>query len=228
MNLPDILEKINYEGSQEPTYDVLVNLMERWCAEIPFSTMHLRLNGDYEYSEEDFYRRIITDGVGGICNEQHSVFSIVLNEFGYTYSHHAMKPNGETNWNEYCVLVVEIDEEKYLVNLACRHHKVNFPIKLKGGLQENRVPVEGLEDGNYKVTSQRRGGGYQVIDMSKTVDWKWLKESWDNEVSRQEDSDHKVVVDEYVSIIDPFLKFYYKGRFFRCMNAGELKYNGDL
>lgn len=121
MNITAFLERIAYQNEIEPTLDVLTQLQHHFLLAVPFENLYIQRKIPLDYSPDGAFNKIVINGRGGVCYEANGLFHDALTALGYKVNFIGAEMNsgnpftGEFN---HMALVVELDEEKYLVDVG--------------------------------------------------------------------------------------------------------------
>jgi len=125
MNLQECLDVIGYTGTPQVNVQDMEVIFEKFCKKIPFSTVHS--DGQLKaYSGTDFYDRVITQQVGGVCMELAYVLDYILSEIGFTTTYAGFSPVPENGM----LVKVSINNEDWILNPSSRATGLCKPIKL--------------------------------------------------------------------------------------------------
>jgi N-hydroxyarylamine O-acetyltransferase len=137
--MPDLnayLERIGYQGSREPTLETLTAIHRAHLMTIPYENLDLQLGRSLPLGEVPAFEKIVGQGRGGWCYEMNGLLAWVLIELGYDLTLLASgvmeQPQGDGSEGEHLVLLVNIDERPYLVDVGFGNGLID-PIPMEPG-----------------------------------------------------------------------------------------------
>lgn len=136
------LERIHYKGSIDVSKETLYNIHTAHALNIPFENLDVYFKKPVYLDKQSLYKKIVINKRGGYCFEMNGLLSIVLKELGFKVSNllaRITKDNGITyNAKTHQVLCVEIDNDKYLLDVGFGNHGLAAPILLKPGKEQEQ------------------------------------------------------------------------------------------
>jgi N-hydroxyarylamine O-acetyltransferase len=121
MNIKTYLERINYTGSLEPTYETLRNIHRQHLLTIPYENLDIHLGRRLELNEEKFFEKIVLEKRGGWCYEMNGLLAWVLRELGFEVQYLSGAVNREKNGanadGNHLVLLVNL-EQPYIADVG--------------------------------------------------------------------------------------------------------------
>ena len=165
MNVDEILDRIEYTGSREPSLDVLIALQHAYLYTVPFENLDIHARVKISLDTQKFYDKIILNHRGGFCYENNALFSFLLDALGYDVSILAAKMT-DRNINSpgysHMVLRVKLDQD-YLVDVG-NGKSVRDPMPIPGEV------VSRSEGIRYKV-GQYSDNEYALFYRTDETDW---------------------------------------------------------
>lgn len=149
MQLETYLQRIAYQGTQEPTLRVLNALQEAHLNAIPYENLNIHLRRKLPLGLSQAYQKIVLEQRGGWCFEMNTLFAWALQEIGFQVqilSSGVLRPNGQTPDGDHMILLVTLEGENYLADV---------------GFGDGSVPVLPLREGTYPT-------GFLEYRMSQT------------------------------------------------------------
>lgn len=131
-NLDAYLERINYHGSKEPTYETLSDLHIAHTFNIPFENLDVFFHKPLPLDKESVYKKLVEQKRGGYCFEMNALFAVVLRELGFKVTD--LLAAGRLHQ----VLMVEVDDKKYLVDVGFGNDGISAPLLLEEGLEQQQ------------------------------------------------------------------------------------------
>ena len=83
MKIKAYIERINYKGSLEPTFDTLRDLQFAHLRTVPFENLSIHAKEPIVLHEESLFDKIVTCRRGGFCYELNGLFAALLRELGF-------------------------------------------------------------------------------------------------------------------------------------------------
>ncbi|MFT5132330.1 MAG: N-hydroxyarylamine O-acetyltransferase [Gammaproteobacteria bacterium] len=120
INIERCLDRINYQGSREPSLETLKALQLAFVYAIPFENLDIHLQRKIELSAENSYRKIIDERRGGFCYECNTLFHSMLEMLGFDVKFVAATMQLPIAMNiefEHMALMVRLDDV-YLVDVG--------------------------------------------------------------------------------------------------------------
>lgn len=123
MKLKPFLDRIKYKHVPRADYDTLSILQQLFVLNIPFENLNIHLGIPLNYSAENVYHKIVTEGRGGLCYENNSLFYEVLKNIGYKVDFinaemYTGTPLKNSDAFKHMTLLVHIGKESYLVDVG--------------------------------------------------------------------------------------------------------------
>jgi N-hydroxyarylamine O-acetyltransferase len=84
MNVTRYLGRIGYQGSREPSLDILAKLGLTHLRNVPFENLDIHLGRTISLELEALYQKIVVHRRGGFCYELNGLFAWMLEEFGFS------------------------------------------------------------------------------------------------------------------------------------------------
>lgn len=83
MNVKAYLERINYQGSLNPTAETLRNLQVAHLLAVPFENLSIHAGQLIILDDEALFRKIVENRRGGFCYEANGLFAALLRALGF-------------------------------------------------------------------------------------------------------------------------------------------------
>lgn len=83
LDIKTFLQRINYQGSTEPTLATLKGLQRAFLLSVPFENLDIHFEDKTELSFADFYDKIVKQRRGGISYECNGLFYAMLRAMGF-------------------------------------------------------------------------------------------------------------------------------------------------
>ena len=156
----EYLTRINYSGSKEPAVEVLTELHRCHILAVPFENLSVYGKEKIELSKEWLFEKIVRRHRGGFCFELNTMFSFLLDYFGFEYTTHAASVlSSERGFQgppfDHLVLMVKVGGELLLTNVGFGD---SFWLPLRfTGLQEHQEQ----QSGTYRI---RKSGDDHIYE----------------------------------------------------------------
>ena len=85
----EYLARIHYTGPKEPTIEVLTELQQCHILSVPFENLSVYGREKIILSKDWLFEKIVRRLRGGFCYELSTMFSFLLDYFGFEYQTHA-------------------------------------------------------------------------------------------------------------------------------------------
>ncbi len=163
MEIKKYLERIQYEGVTEPSYEVLATLQQQHLLHVPFE--NLDIHNHIKIDLTNLFDKIVTMKRGGFCYELNGLFYKLLKALDFTVKIVSARVfDGTKNYTpefDHMTLLVKIKDANYLVDVGFGEFSLH-PIKLE--LDKNNTDLRGIFrvedfDDNYKVVKKMNADG---------------------------------------------------------------------
>ena len=174
MKIQPYLDRIQYTGSVEPSFETLTSLVQKHVFSVPFENLDVQLGRALSIEQEDAYEKIVLNGRGGWCYEQNGLFGWVLSELGFDVTRVAAgvmrEQKGESSAASHLTLIVSCpgSSTRYLVDVGFGGSMFK-PIALQDA-EHSQPPFElGLErlDDRYWRFWEDPGDGRFTYDFEE-------------------------------------------------------------
>lgn len=165
MNVDEILNRIEYTGSREPSLDVLIALQHAYLYTVPFENLDIHARVKIKLDTQKFYEKIILNHRGGFCYESNALFSFLLDALGFDVSILAAKmTNSEISSPGYSHMALKVSlDQDYLVDVG-NGQSVRDPMPIPGDV------ISQSEGIRYKV-GQYSSHEYALFYRTEETDW---------------------------------------------------------
>lgn len=86
MNLDAYFDRIDYQGSREPSLATLQKIHRAHLQAVPFENLDIHIPRPIQLNREALFKKIVTEHRGGFCFEQNGFFAYVLQDLGFEVS----------------------------------------------------------------------------------------------------------------------------------------------
>jgi len=122
-NLAAYLERIGYEGNTRPTLQALKSIVLQHALVIPFENLNPLLRLPVKLDVESLAAKMVEQKRGGYCFEQNLLLKYALDEMGFATTGMSARalwqvPVQAITPRDHMVLLVEVEEEAYLVDVG--------------------------------------------------------------------------------------------------------------
>ena len=163
MDIKKYLERINYLGPVDPTFEVLSKLQIMHLLNVPFENWDIHTNKKIDLT--NLFDKIVNRKRGGFCYELNGLFYELLNDIGFTVKMVSARVyEGKEDYSpefDHMALIVKIKNGDYLVDVGFGEFSY-CPIKIELNKETNDsrgiFRIETFNE-NYKVVKKRNSGG---------------------------------------------------------------------
>lgn len=177
MDIKKYLERINYVGPINPTFEVLSKLQVLHLLNVPFENLDIHNNIKIDLT--NLFNKIVVRKRGGFCYELNGLFYELLKEIGFTIKMVSARVYDSKGCYgeefDHMALIGTIEDDNFLVDVGFGEFSL-YPIKIE--LNKETSDPRGIFiietfDENYKVIKK------------KNVDGKFIPEYLFSEKERQ-------------------------------------------
>jgi N-hydroxyarylamine O-acetyltransferase len=164
VNIDQYLQRLNYQGSREPTLATLQALHVAHMLAVPFENLDITLGREIVLDEEALWRKIVEKRRGGFCYELNGLFAWALRELGFrvTLLSAAVMGNGAFG-PEFDHLTLQVHlEEDWLADVGFGN-SFRYPLRLQPGI------VQAQDWGSYRLV---REDEYWILQTLEDTIWK--------------------------------------------------------
>ncbi|WP_246169850.1 arylamine N-acetyltransferase family protein [Alkalibaculum sporogenes] len=140
-NVGSYLERIKYKGKTDITYKTLYGLHTAHTLEIPFENLDVYYRKPISLDRESLFNKIVENKRGGYCFEMNGLFSFILEELGFKVTNLLARGtmDGKTYFAKtHQVLMVEIDDKRYLVDVGFGNDGITAPLLLEEEVEQQQ------------------------------------------------------------------------------------------
>jgi N-hydroxyarylamine O-acetyltransferase len=162
-NVKGYLERIKYDGRTDVSYETLYGLHVAHTLNVPFENLDVYCRKPILLDRESLYKKLVEDKRGGYCFEMNGLFSIVLKELGFKVTDLLARGtmDGKTYFAKlHQVLMVEIDDKRWLVDVGYGNNGITAPLLLEEGIDQQQFThtYRLLKDPKYGYALQKKEG----------------------------------------------------------------------
>lgn len=130
--LRDYLDRIEFTGKIDTSVECLTQLMRCHLFSIPFENLDVQRNHFVSLIPEEIVKKIIYSSRGGYCYEVNGIFAMALTAIGFKYQFCGARPMFYPTLRPktHVVLIVDIDNEKFVCDLGFGSFGIRAPISL--------------------------------------------------------------------------------------------------
>jgi len=173
LDLAGYFERVNYRGGNEPSLEVLQNLVAAHTRSIPFENLDPLLGVPVDdLGPAALFDKLVRRGRGGFCYEQNGLMGYVLAELGFRVRRLAgrvvwmVPPSSPLPAQTHTVLAVTFpgSQGSYLVDVGFGGQTPTSPLRLETGVQQTSREPYRLEDrGDGLVLQAQVRGEWQPL-----------------------------------------------------------------
>lgn len=139
INLYNYFERIGHEKPASPTLDTLQTLHRKHTESIPFENLNPFLGTEVKLDPQSLEQKMIHNKRGGYCFEQNLLFREVLRSIGFEAKGLAARirwnqPEDEITSRGHMLLLIEIDDQKYIADVGFGGLTLTAPLRLETGI----------------------------------------------------------------------------------------------
>lgn len=162
-NVEAYLKRINYEGKTDVSYEALYGLHVAHTLNVPFENLNVYFRKTVSLDRESLYKKIVENKRGGYCFEMNGLFSFVLQELGFKVTNLLARgtKDGITYFAKtHQVLMVEIDDKRYLADVGFGNDGITAPLILEAETDQKQFThtYRLLEDPKFGYILQEKEG----------------------------------------------------------------------
>lgn len=153
-NMDAYLERIGYRGKLDISLETLKELHIAHTFSIPFENLDIYFNRAPLLDKETLFNKLVVMKRGGYCFEMNGLFSMVLREIGFKVKD--LLAGGRLHQ----VLMVELDDKKYLVDVGYGNDGIAAPLLIEAGIEQEQFTntYRFITNPNYGYMLQRKVG----------------------------------------------------------------------
>jgi N-hydroxyarylamine O-acetyltransferase len=144
------LDRIKYEGNLEVAYETLYGIHVNHALRIPFENLDVYNKKPILLDKETLFHKIVESERGGYCFEMNGLLSIVLKELGFKVTDLLARAclEGEIFFAKlHHVMLVEINDKKWLVDVGFGGEGITAPVLVEEGLEQQQFA------NTYRITT---------------------------------------------------------------------------
>jgi N-hydroxyarylamine O-acetyltransferase len=152
MELEAYLRRIMYQGSREPTLEVLTALQEAHLNAVSYENLDIHLGRTVPLGLAWAYQKIVLKKRGGWCFEMNTLFAWALQEMGFAVqflSSGVLRPNGITPDGDHMILLIQLEQGAYLADVGFGDGSVSVLPLLEGTYQSGFLEYRMSYDHSY-------------------------------------------------------------------------------
>lgn len=166
LNIAAYLERINYTGKTDVSYETLYGLHTAHTFNVPFENLDVYCEKPILLDQDSLYKKLVENKRGGYCFEMNGFFSIVLKELGFKVTD--LLCRGTRDGINYMaklhqVLMVELDGKKYLVDVGYGNDGLTAPVLIEEGIEQKQFTH------TYRLTTHPKYG--YILQYKKGDEW---------------------------------------------------------
>lgn len=141
IDLEAYFKRIGYAGDRAPTLDTLQAIQLRHAETIAFENLNPLMGRPVPLDIESIQQKLVRDGRGGYCFEQNLLLKHLLAALGFQVVGLAARvlwdePDGALRPRSHMLLLVELDETRYLADVGFGILTPTLPLRLKPGIEQ--------------------------------------------------------------------------------------------
>jgi arylamine N-acetyltransferase len=185
IDLPAYLARTGYTGQLRPTLDVLMELIERHMAAIPFEAVDVMLDHGVDLNPASIDRKLLAGRRGGYCFEHASLLGRALTAIGFPVERLLARvrvrdtPDGSAPPATHASLKVEADGRFWLADVGFGGFMPNMPLAWDvGTAQEARFGIFRIRDtADGRLVETQDGDGW--TPLYEILNFRWQRVDFD-------------------------------------------------
>ncbi len=165
--IDEYLKRIEYCASLTPSEDTLSALQWAHLTHIPYENLNILAGIPLSLESNALFQKIILDRRGGYCFELQGLFKELLTALGFSVTQYAARfldEEGPIQMRRHRVLVVTLNEQRYLVDVGVRNEAPRKALRL--------IEDEVQSDGICKYRFQKDDFfGWVLLQKEQGKDW---------------------------------------------------------
>ncbi|WP_010250908.1 arylamine N-acetyltransferase family protein [Acetivibrio cellulolyticus] len=141
LNLEAYLDRINYNGKTDVSFDTLQGLHICHAINVPFENLDIIRGKEILIDKDSIYRKIVLNNRGGCCSELNILFEFLLKSIGFKVRHLMGRPitdNNSINARIHQLLLVEAEGRKWLADVGFGGSGLIAPLPFEEGIVEKQ------------------------------------------------------------------------------------------
>lgn len=153
LNVGAYLERINYKGRTDVSFETLYGLHTAHTLNVPFENLDVYFKKPILLDRDSLYKKIVENRRGGYCFEMNGFFSMVLKELGFKVTDLLVR--GTRDGINYMgklhqAMVVEVDGKRYLCDVGYGNDGLTAPLPIELDIEQQQFTH------TYKLTAHPR------------------------------------------------------------------------
>lgn len=157
------LKRIKYDGRTDVSFETLNGLHIAHTLNVPFENLDVFYKRPPMLDKDSLQKKIIDSNRGGYCFEMNGLFSLVLQELGFSVTNLLARGtfDGITYFAKlHQVLMVEVDGKRYIADVGYGNEGIAAPLLLEEGIEQNQFTntYRFIIDPKFGYVLQRKTG----------------------------------------------------------------------
>ncbi len=141
LNLEAYLDRINYSGNTDVSFNTLQKLHICHTINVPFENLDIIRGKEILIDTDSIFKKIVLNKRGGCCSELNILFECLLKSIGFKVRHLMGRPitdNNTINARIHQLLLVEADGRKWLADVGFGGNGLISPLPFEEGVVEKQ------------------------------------------------------------------------------------------
>lgn len=170
VDLDAYLRRIGYDGSREPTLQVLHDVVHAHVMTIPFENLDVLLGRPICLDAASLQKKLVQERRGGYCFEQNGLLLLVLEAMGFEVSPLSARvkigyPRGELTPRTHLVVRIELEGQSWLADVGVGGLSPTAALKLELDVHQAtpHEPRRIVRDGDLYYHQALLGDGWEDV-----------------------------------------------------------------
>lgn len=141
LDLDAYLERIQYQGAIDISWQTLQNLHISHTLHVPFENLDIHLGQPIVLEPTALFDKIVRRKRGGYCHETNGLFALMLRQIGFSVEYHmarVMYGAKSLRPRSHQLLLITIEQQQWIADVGFGGHGLIAPFVLKSGIPEQQ------------------------------------------------------------------------------------------
>jgi len=145
LDLDAYLERIQYQGAIDISWQTLQNLHMAHTLQVPFENLDIHLGQPIVLEPTTLFDKIVRRKRGGYCHEINGLFALMLQQIGFPVEYHmarVMYGAKSLRPRSHQLLLVTLEQQQWIADVGFGGYGLIAPLELKCGIPEQQFTEE--------------------------------------------------------------------------------------